>query len=110
MLGNNLQLKTTAFVGLLFEVSKDFEKLVNNRIVDHLEKCGLFCDLWYVSRSFRLSADLLTVVSDRTGRAFTIWWSNGLVVKVLDSQSRGPVIKTNGWLQGRLSLSSFRGQ
>ena len=42
MLGNNLQLKTTAFVGLLFEVSKDFEKLVNNRIVDHLEKCGLF--------------------------------------------------------------------
>ena len=37
-------------------------------------------------------------------------WSNGLVVKVLDSQSRGPVIKTTGWLQGRLSLSSFQGQ
>ena len=37
-------------------------------------------------------------------------WSNGLVVKVLDSQSRGPVIKTTGWLQGRLSLSSFRGR
>ena len=25
-------------------VSKVFEKLVNNRIVDHLEKCGLFSD------------------------------------------------------------------
>ena len=29
-------------VSLLFVVSKVFEKLVNNRIVDHLEKCGLF--------------------------------------------------------------------
>ena len=34
-------------------------------------------------------------------------WSNGLVVKALDSQSRGPVFKTSEWLQGRLSLSSF---
>ena len=32
-----------------------------------------------------------------------------IVVKVLDSQSRGPVFKTTGWLQGRLRLSSFRG-
>ena len=29
-------------VSLLFVVSKVFEKLVNNKIVDHLEKCGLF--------------------------------------------------------------------
>ena len=36
-------------------------------------------------------------------------WSNGLVAKELDSRSRGPVFKTTGWLQGRLSLSSFRG-
>ena len=35
---------------------------------------------------------------------------SGLVVKVLDSQSRGPVFKTSGWLQGLLSLSSFRGR
>ena len=33
--------------------------------------------------------------------------SNGLVVKVLDFQSRDPVFKTTEWLQGRLSLSSF---
>ena len=31
---------------------------------------------------------------------------NGLVVKAMDSQSRGPEFKTTGWLQGRLSLSS----
>ena len=29
-------------VSLLSVVSKFFEKLVNNRIVDHLENCGLF--------------------------------------------------------------------
>ena len=29
-------------VSLLSRVSKDFEKLVSNRTVDHLEKCGLF--------------------------------------------------------------------
>ena len=31
-------------VSLLSVVSKVFEKLVNNTIVDHLEKCGLFPD------------------------------------------------------------------
>ena len=34
-------------VSLLPVVSKFFEKLVNNRIVDHLEKCGLFPDFQY---------------------------------------------------------------
>ena len=38
-------------VSLLSVVSKVFEKLVNNRIVDHLEKCGLFCDFQYGFRS-----------------------------------------------------------
>ena len=51
-------------------VSKVFEKLVNNRIVDHLEKCGLFSDFQYGFRSSRSAADLLTVVSDRIARAF----------------------------------------
>ena len=40
-------------------VSKVFEKLVDNGIVDHLEKCGLFSDFQY---GFRYStADLLKV-------------------------------------------------
>ena len=37
-------------------------------------------------------------------------WSNGLVVKALDSQSKSPRFKTTGWLQGWLSLSSLRGR
>ena len=51
-------------------VSKVFEKLVNNRIVDHLEKYALFSDFQYGFRSFRSTADLLTVVSDKIARAF----------------------------------------
>ena len=51
-------------------VSKVFEKLVNNRIVDHLDKCGLFSDFQYGFRSSQSTADLLTVVSDRIARAF----------------------------------------
>ena len=34
-------------VSLLFVLSIVFEKLVNNSIVDHLEKCGLFSDFEY---------------------------------------------------------------
>ena len=33
-------------VSLLSVISKVFEKLVNNRIVDHQEKCGLF-SVWF---------------------------------------------------------------
>ena len=57
-------------VSLLSVVSKVFEKLVNNKIIDHLEKCDLFSDFQYGFRSSRSTADLLTVVSDRIARAF----------------------------------------
>ena len=40
-----------------------FKKLINNRIVDHLEKCGLFSDFQYDLRYSRSTADLLTLVS-----------------------------------------------
>ena len=57
-------------VSLLSVVSKVFEKLVNNRIVDHLEKYGLFSDFQYGFRSSRSTADLPTVMSNRIARAF----------------------------------------
>ena len=57
-------------VSLLYMVSKVFEKLVNDRIVDHLAKCGIFSDLQHGSRSSQATADLLTVISNRTARAF----------------------------------------
>ena len=57
-------------VSLLSVVNKVFEKLVNKRIVDHLEKCGLYFDFQYGFGSSRSTADLLTVVSDKIARAF----------------------------------------
>ena len=57
-------------VSLLPVVSKVFAKLVNGKIVDHLEKCGLFSNFQNGFRPFRSIADLLTVASDRIDRAF----------------------------------------
>ena len=68
--GERLATKNYCPTSLFSVVSKIFEKLVNNRIVDHLEKCGLFSDFQYGFRSSRSTADLLTVVSDRIARAF----------------------------------------
>ena len=51
-------------------VSKVSEKLVNNRIVDHLEKCGLFSDFQYGFRSSQSTADLLAILSDKIARSF----------------------------------------
>ena len=53
-------------VSLLSVVSKVFEKLVNNRIVDHLEKCGLFSDFQFGFRSSRSTADLMELWNFRS--------------------------------------------
>ena len=65
--GERSTAKSCGPVSVLSVVSKVFEKLVNNRIVDQLEVCGLFSDFQYSFRSCRSTADLLTVVSDRIG-------------------------------------------
>ena len=56
-------------VSLLYVVSKVFEKLENNRLVNHLEKCGRFSDFQYGFRSCWSNTDLLTVASDRIAGA-----------------------------------------
>ena len=55
--------------GLLSVISKVFEKLVNNRIIDLLEKRGLFSDFQYGFRSSRSTTDLLTVLFNRIAKA-----------------------------------------
>ena len=42
--GERSRAKNYRPVSLLSVVSEVFEKLVNNKIVDHLEKCGVFSD------------------------------------------------------------------
>ena len=49
-------------------ISKLFEKLVNNKLVDHLE--WPFPDFKYGFRSNQSTTDLVTIVSDRTARAY----------------------------------------
>ena len=68
--GEKSSAKNCHLVSLLPVVIKVFEKLVNNRIADHLEKCGLFSNFQYGFRSSQSTADILTVVSDRIARAF----------------------------------------
>ena len=66
MLGKGLQLKK--LLDCLSVVSKVFEKLVSNSIVDDLEKCGLFLfPVW------------MTVVSNKIARAFNRSWATRAV-------------------------------
>ena len=58
-------------VSLHSVVSKVFEKLVNDRIVNHLEKFDFFSDFQHSLRSFHSTVDFLTVKSDRISRALT---------------------------------------
>ena len=44
--------KNCCSVSLLSVVSKVFEKLLSNKIVEHLEKCGFFPNFQYGFRSF----------------------------------------------------------
>ena len=73
-------------VSLLSVVSKVFEKLVNNGIVDHLKKCGLLSDFSYGFRSSRSTEDLLTVVSDRIARTFNRSGTSPAVATISDVQ------------------------
>ena len=57
-------------VSLLSVVSKVFEKLLNNRIANYIEKCGLFSNFQYGFRFSRSPVYFLTNVSDRIARAF----------------------------------------
>ena len=57
-------------VSLLSLVRKICGKLVSNRLVDHIEKCGLISDSQYGFRSSRLTAHLLPVVSYTIARSF----------------------------------------
>ena len=68
--GERSTVKNYHHVSLLSVVGKVFEKFINARLLDHLEKCGLFSDFRYGFRSSRLTADLLTVASDRIASAF----------------------------------------
>ena len=51
---------------------------------------------------------VVVLYNEFINETLTFYRSNGLVVKSLDSQSRGLMFKTAGCLQGQLSLSSLQ--
>ena len=55
------------------------KKVVNDRIVDHLEKFSIFPDFHHGFKSSWSTADLLTVVSGRLARAFSRSGATGAV-------------------------------
>ena len=56
--------------------SKVFEKLINDKLVRHLESVGLFSDFQYGFRSSRSTADLLSVLTKRITRFLNIAGTN----------------------------------
>ena len=68
--GERFTTKNCCPVTLLSVFSKIFEKLVNNRLVDHLEENGQLFDFQYGFRSSLSINNHLTVVSDRIARYF----------------------------------------
>ena len=109
-------------ISLLSVLSKVFEKLVNNKIDDHLEKCGRFSCFQYGFRSSWSTANLLIVVSDRIAstfkrsgatwavavdisKAFDRIWHAGLLHKLKSYGISGQIVGlissfvSNRWLQ-----------
>ena len=68
--GDRSTAKNYCLVSFLSVVSKFFERLLHNRIVNHLKNCGLFSDFQYAFRSSRSTADLLAVLSATIARSF----------------------------------------
>ena len=88
MLGKGQQLKTTA-LSVFFLWLVKLEKLINDIIVDHLEKYDPFSDFQYGFRSSWSTADLLTVLSDVVARAFNRSGANwAAVVDILKAFKR----------------------
>ena len=71
------------------------------------QSCDFSLVLWSLLGDIFESTLILVVF---IGSLFWKYSNNGLVVKALDCRSSGPVFKTTGWLQSRLSLSSFWGR
>ena len=106
--GERSKAKNCRPVSLVYVVSKALEKRGSSRLVDHLEKCGLFSDFQYGFRSSRSTADLFTVVSDgiawvfnRSGtiravapnisKAFYRVWHAGLLHKLMSYVISGQI-------------------
>ena len=66
MLGRGQRLKTIVLVVFFLW----FQEFLNDRFLDHFEKCELFSDFLYGFRTSLSTADFLAVVPNGTGMDF----------------------------------------
>ena len=112
MLGERSTAKNYLPVSLLSVVRKVFEKLLNNKIVDHLDKCGLFSDFRYGFRSSRSTAGRTARAFNRSGatravafdisKTFDRVWHAGLLHKLKSYGISGQIFGlTSSFLSNR---------
>ena len=73
----------------------------------------VFWNIWsgYLEKVEEVLFDSEHVKNDLYFTSWITYFSPcGLVVVLIDSQARGSMLKTTGWLQGRLNLSSLQDQ
>ena len=115
-------------ISLLSVISKLFESVINNRILDHLAINNLLSDVQYGFRSSRSTADVLTVITHRlseamTGgnhsrvialdisKAFDKVWHKGLLLKLSRYGISGKVLAViKSFLSGRSLRVVVNGQ
>ena len=61
-------------ISLLPIISKIFVSFINDSLTKHLDITGLFSDFHYGFRTFRFTADILTVLSDRIYNSLVCRW------------------------------------
>ena len=93
-------------VSLISVVSKVFEKLVSDRAVNHLKKCGLFSDFQYGFSSCQSTADFLAVLSDRIANVFNR--SGAIRTVALDVSKAFDWMLHDGLLHKHKILGNFR--
>ena len=77
--GERCTTKNYCPVSLLSVVSKVFEKLVNNMLIHHHEKCGFLSDFQSDFRSSQTIAHFLRVLYNRIARTFIRSWATRAV-------------------------------
>ena len=115
-------------ISLLSVISKLFEALINDKIIDHLERNNLLSDIQYGFRSSRSTADVLTVITHRISRAmaeghhsrvaaldiskaFDKVWHKGLLLKLSSYGISGRLLAVIGsFLSGRSLRVVINGQ
>ena len=95
------------------DISKAFDRVWHADLLHKFKSYGISGQIFGLIASFISNRWLWVVLDGNSSQEYpaNAGVSQGSILHLmLDYQSRGPVFKTTGWVQGQLSLSSFWGQ